>query len=46
MYLQGAGSLGGLWHGRRDPSTILGLGNTKKGVLEVNWMVISGYLLL
>ena len=23
---------------------ILGLGNTKKHVLEVNWMVVSGYL--
>ena len=26
------------------PPPILGSGNTKKYVLEVNWMVISGYL--
>ena len=28
------------------PPPILGSGNTKKHVLEVNWIVISGYLLL
>ena len=39
---QGAGSPGGLGVGCRDPPPILRSGNTKKHVLEVNWMVISG----
>ena len=32
--------------GGTPPPPILGSGNTKKHVLEVNWIVISGYLLL
>ena len=39
------GPTGALWGKvRYPPPPILGSGNTKKHVLEVNWMVISGYL--
>ena len=38
------GHRGGLGWGVGTPPPILGSENTKKHVLEVNWMVISGYL--
>ena len=38
------GWTGGLGEGCSPPPPILGSANTKKHVLEVNWMVISGYL--
>ena len=37
------GHRGGLGWGVGTPPPILRSGNTKKHVLEVNWMVISGY---
>ena len=37
------GHQGGLGWGVGTPPPILRSGNTKKHVLEVNWMVISGY---
>ena len=40
--VQGVQGVQGREVGTRPP--ILGSGNTRKHVLEVNWMVISGYL--
>ena len=41
---QGVEALDGLWEGNEGRPDILGLGTTKKHILEMNWMVISGYL--
>ena len=42
---QEIGLPGALWEGSKDLTPILGSGPTKKKhVLEMNWMVISGYV--